>query len=350
MKKIAVLSRDLNVGGIQRSLCNFLKNIDLNKYEVDCYLYNKNNFYSFVIPDKINIIYLKPRLSIIKFISFNIVKLFSTCKLKNKEYDYVIDYDGYQTDTAIDTILSNSKVKACYIHSNVNIRYKEELKYRILHFFMKGKYLCYNKYIAVSKGVIKPFEVLNKISISDKVTVIPSFIDTKEIFNEAKEPCDLKVDVKRYNFVSVGRICNAKGYDLLMGYLKQLLEYRNDFHFYLIGDGPNRNKLESLIDSLNLSNYVTLLGHQTNPFKYMNLMDGLILTSRYEGQGMVLLEAKSLGLELFMTKNLEQYNHNLVGYEDIVKALKSAKKKVKTKDDLKEYNDEIKKEISSLLI
>ena len=60
-----------------------------------------------------------------------------------------------------------------------------------------------------------------------------------------------------------------------------------------------------------MNEFITLLGNQPNPFKYLKLMDGFVLTSRYEGQGMVLWEAKALGLEIFMSKNLEKYNDGL---------------------------------------
>ena len=53
---------------------------------------------------------------------------------------------------------------------------------------------------------------------------------------------------------------------------------------------------------------MTLLGNQPNPFPYMDRMDGFVLTSRYEGQGMVIWEAKALGLPLYLSKNLEAYN------------------------------------------
>ena len=73
------------------------------------------------------------------------------------------------------------------------------------------------------------------------------------------------------------------------------------------------------------------------------------LTSRYEGQGIVLWEARALGLELFMSKRLEQYNPALHGYEDIVSPLLEARKKEKQRDDLSAYNTEVMRCFDSLL-
>lgn len=79
-------------------------------------------------------------------------------------------------------------------------------------------------------------------------------------------------------------------------------------------------------------------------------MDGLILNSRYEGQGMVLMEAKVLGLSLYFPKHLEKYNKGLIGIDDMVDALAAAQKHPKQRlDMLTEYNNEIVKRLDALL-
>ena len=94
---------------------------------------------------------------------------------------------------------------------------------------------------------------------------------------------------------------------------------------------------------------VTLLGNQTNPFNYLKKMDGFVLTSRYEGQGLVIWEAKTLGLEIFITDNLEKYNPGISGYRDIVGALCSAQRREKVPDDLAKYNADIAASLKELL-
>lgn len=349
MKKIAFVVNNLKVGGIQRSLIGLLKNLDYNKYSVDCYLYNKNGEFIEQIPDNVNVIFLKNRAFISKFIPFNLAKILSRCKFKNEKYDYAVDFDGYQTDASLEVILSNSKCKIFWIHQNLLIKSKEEIKYKILHFFMKSKFKYYDKFVGVSKGVIEPFEILNNLDIKNKCIVIPNYIDTKKIFDGANEKTDFKVNKKVYNFVTVGRLHYAKGFDILLNNVYELQKIRKDFHLYIIGEGQERKKLEAIIINKNLKDYVTLMGNQPNPFKYMNLMDGFVLTSRYEGQGMVIQEALALGLEIFITKNLEQYNEGLVGYSNIVIAMEKAIKKKKIKNNLDKYNNEITKRINTLL-
>ena len=182
-----------------------------------------------------------------------------------------------------------------------------------------------------------------------KISSIQNFVDTELIFTQAEEESDFTVDDRVYNLCSVGRLCRQKGYDILLDDMAQVVKNRQDIHLYLIGDGPDRNDLEQQIDRLGLNEYVSFLGNQKNPFPYVKQMDGFALTSRYEGQGIVLWEAKSLGLELFMGKNLEKYNPGLTGTEDVVKALSQAKKKAKVYDDLSGYNNNIKEQLQNLL-
>jgi len=348
MKKIAIFSNDLSVGGIQKSLYNLLRNLDYKKYEVDVYLMQEKNFYQDKLPKKVNIYYLKKHSKVHKIIPFGINRLIYKYEGLNKKYDIAIDFDGYQHITAINVLKSNSDKKVMWIHNNWGEKIKYEKKFKTSMFFTKVKNKYFDEYVGVSEGVIKPFKELNNLK-NIKYTVIPNIIDTEEIFKKAEEKCDLKVDSTKYNFCTLGRVCIQKGFDILLGYIKELKEYRQDFHFYLIGDGEEMNNIKKLINDYKLEEYVTLLGLQKNPFKYMKLMDGFILTSRYEGQGMVLWEAKALGLEIFMTKKLEQYNENLKGYEDIVSALKKAKKKTKKYDVLSQYNKNIIKKICEII-
>lgn len=350
MRKIAIFSNDLSVGGIQKSLVNLLLNLDYSKYKVDLYLLKDNKFFENKLPQKVNIYYLKRYSKITTFIPFKILYLIYKYHGQKEKYDVAIDYDGYQPMTALNCLKCNATKKIMWIHSDWKKRYKFNKKFKILYFFTKSKNKKFDKYIGVSKGVIKPFVEINKLDNIDYM-IIPNLIDVKEITEKSKEQCDIKINPDIYNLCSVGSLVESKGYDKLLNYLKKVLEKRKDFHFYLIGDGPQYNILKNETKKLGIEKQVTFLGYQKNPYKYMALMDGFALTSKYEGQGMVLLEAKVLGLEIFMSKNLEKYNDYIKGYngDDIISALIKAKKKEKKFDKLEKYNKNILKKIEDLL-
>lgn len=348
MKKIAIFQNNLSVGGIQKSLINLLNQLDNTQYEIDLYLFENQTFFDVPIPEKVNVIIQKRSCILSKFAYFNVYKKFKKNIYKGKQYDVAIDFDSYQFDTAFGALSVNAKKRVIWIHNDVEIKIKDEVKYRILHHFFKGKYKYFDEFAAVSRGIVEPFRRVNKIG--DKVIhVIPNYIDTKEIIEKSKEKSDLMLDSKKYNIVSVGRICHQKGFDILVNNMKEIIDKRKDVHLYIIGDGPDRGKIEHLIEEKKLKEYITLLGNQKNPFKHIKDMDGFVLTSRYEGQGMVILEAMCLGLDIFITKNLEKYNENIDGYEDIVEPIVNAKRKNKTINELKEYNNNITKKIENLL-
>ena len=344
MKKIAFLINDFGHGGIQKSIVNILKVLDYKKYYIDVYYFGSDDFFKYMIPNSVHLIHLDAVSSIYKFIPFKIAcKLFSKKEQKiHKKYDIVIDFDSYQFASAYYAINIKSNKRIMWIHNDVVNECKYNFKYAILHFFMKGKYSYFDQFIGVSKGVIEPFKVKNKIK-NKSFIVIPNLIDTEEIFKKSKEKVDdIKIDKSKYNLISVGRLCHQKGYDIFLKDLKKIVKKRRDIHFYLLGDGEDKDKLIKLVDKNQLQDYVTFIGRRSNPFKYENLMDGFVLTSRYEGQGMVILEAKSLGLDIFISKNIEKYNgYNIKGRNNLIEDIIYVKKGIKVKDDLKDYNNSI---------
>lgn len=346
MKRIAFLINDFGHGGIQKSIVNILKILDYKKYYIDVYYFGTDDFFKSMIPNEVNLIHLEAVPSIYKFIPFKIAfNLFSKKSQKiDKEYDVVVDFDSYQFSCAYYAIKIKAKKRIMWIHNDVVNECKYNVKYSILHFFMKKKYNFFDQFVGVSNGVIEPFKSKNRIKNNKSFVVIPNLIDTKEIFKKSKEKVeDIKVDKNKYNLISVGRLCHQKGYDIFLKDLKKIIEIRSDIHFYLLGDGEKKEQLIKLVKKSNLQNYVTFIGRKTNPFKYENLMDGFVLTSRYEGQGMVILEAKALGLDIFISKNIEKYNgYNIKGRDNLIDSIVNAKKTDKTYDDLKEYNNNIK--------
>ncbi len=345
MKNIAIFQQDLKMGGIQKSLLNLLNRMD--SYKVDLYLFNKENFFEANIPSNVNIIYLKPFNKIYKLIPFEIIKKIKKINIK-KEYDIAIDFNGYSNECAIGALNTKSKKTVIWCHNDIIIKYKNEWKYRVLFNNFKSKYKFFDTIINVSEGAMHSFVDKTKIDCK-KVIYIPNYIDTKEIINKSLENIELELNGNKYNLIAVGRICKQKGFDILINYMEKIIEENKNINLYIIGDGPDKEKIQKNINKKNLQKYIFLLGGQTNPYKYMSKMDGFILTSRYEGQGIVALEALTLGLDIFVTKNLQKYLPEIEVTDNIIEAVVNAKKKEKSTDDLNKYNKEIDMKVSNLI-
>lgn len=347
MKKIAIFQYDLGMGGIQKSLCNLLQMIDYNKYQIDLYLFTKDHFFVDQIPQQVHVIYLKRYMKYCKVVPFSLLYRLTPSQV-NQTYDVAIDFNSYAMECAIQCLKCPSKKHVIWCHNDVYEKYQTEWKYRILWRMFHRKYHYFDQVVAVSMGAKRG--LLRKLTYpKSQVVVIPNLIDTTEIMKKKADPISFTVDPAYYNLVTVGRFCKQKGLDLLLATMREVVKQRTDIRLYLIGDGPERLKLEQLVNQYQLESYVIFLGKQANPYSYMTQMDGLVLTSRYEGQGMVLWEAKALGLELFFPKRLEQYNSELVGCENLVTALIAARRKPKVEDLLTDYNRQIIEQFSQLM-
>ncbi|MBB2997455.1 glycosyltransferase [Paeniglutamicibacter cryotolerans] len=104
-----------------------------------------------------------------------------------------------------------------------------------------------------------------------------------------------------FNFISVGRLSPEKNHARLIAAFAQVHREEPLSRLVIAGNGPLRGDLEAQIHCLGLGSSVKLVGHTKNPFKLMVHSDVFVLSSDYEGQPMVLLEALVLGLPVITT-------------------------------------------------
>lgn len=130
-----------------------------------------------------------------------------------------------------------------------------------------------------------------KIFISHhvKCAVIPNMIS----FPITEEPaCGNK------RMISVGRLHAQKGYDLLLYALKPVFEKHPDWSMDIYGEGEDRPMLEKLRHELNLAGNVRFRGFSTDIQNEYLHSSFYVMSSRFEGFPMVLLEAMACGLPI----------------------------------------------------
>ncbi|MGP8260220.1 MAG: glycosyltransferase family 4 protein [Acidobacteriaceae bacterium] len=99
----------------------------------------------------------------------------------------------------------------------------------------------------------------------------------------------------------VGRLAWEKGVDLFLEAAAEVLVEMPETRFKVVGEGPDREKLERLLDTLNIRESVTLLGRREDmPSVYASL-DVMVSSSRQEGLPMAILEGMASGLALVAT-------------------------------------------------
>jgi CDP-glycerol glycerophosphotransferase len=97
-------------------------------------------------------------------------------------------------------------------------------------------------------------------------------------------------------FVTVGRLSAEKNHARLLDAFYVVHRARPDVQLVVVGNGPLLGALREQAGVLGISDAVIFTGHQQNPHAIMAASDCFVLSSDYEGQPMVLLEALTLGL------------------------------------------------------
>ena len=155
--------------------------------------------------------------------------------------------------------------------------------------------------VAVSKGVADDLEnTTNIVRGSMKVIYNPAW--SSEMRRRAHEACEDQwiTDSKMPIVVTAGRLTEEKDYPTLIRAFNVLRQQR-ECRLVILGDGDERPLVEKLIAQYNLENDVRMMGHVSNPLKYMASANLFVLASAWEGFGNVLVEALGCGLPIVST-------------------------------------------------
>ena len=131
--------------------------------------------------------------------------------------------------------------------------------------------------------------------------VIYNYIDKEKVLRKAESGQDIKFDENVTNFVTVTRLVEQKAIDRLIKVHKRLIDGGYYHKIYVIGDGPEKEKLENLIKINNVNETFLLLGKKENPYPYIKNATYFCLLSNFEGYGMVIEEAKILNKPIIIT-------------------------------------------------
>lgn len=102
-------------------------------------------------------------------------------------------------------------------------------------------------------------------------------------------------------FVNVSRLMPAKDHENLIHAFKIVHDSYQNTQLICVGDGPEREKIQNLINNLQLNDSIFLLGSQTNVVQFYDMSDCFVLSSAWEGFGIVLAEAMACELPVIST-------------------------------------------------
>ena len=337
-KKIAIVTRKLVSGGIEKALINMINEIDA---DITLYLMGRGGEFEKFLPNniKINNIYgyeksFKEKVinKVKEFKLYEAIKtgfyltkainalkkdkyfeyeyfLSKTIQRYNEEYDLVISYHAPATFPirySVDFINANKRI--AWIHGDVS-KCRSKLKNYIKYYEKCDKIFC------ISKTVKDIFDS-EYPTLKSKTDVFYNLVNTKEILQMSNQ---FDVFTKKENetvILTVGRIEDEKGQLIIPDVIKQLLQDNLEFKWYCIGDGTLKKQLQDKIDKYKIGENLILLGEKENPYPYFKNCDIYVQTSKHEGYGLTLHEAKVFNKPIITTRNLgasEQIKNNYNG-------------------------------------
>ncbi len=295
--KIVYLIRTTHTGGgMNRILCNKANYLVDNGYDVTIITTcQKDRPKSFKFSNKIrfidlNINYLdasgKPLYTKLLALPFRAIKHKKRLSkvLKEEQFDIVISmFDGEVR--FLNSININSK-KIAELHLPKSFRLLKKQSSMLSIFLNKIA-------TKIDEKVVKTLDKLVILTDEDKVNW-PDTSNITRIYNFVDIP-DTVSTVTNKTAIAVGRFSAEKGFDMLVEAWAKIHKSHPDWQLDIYGGG-DKTELQQQIDQLGLGGVITL--NDPTPDIYSKILDSSIylMTSRYEGLPMVLLEANACGV------------------------------------------------------
>jgi glycosyltransferase involved in cell wall biosynthesis len=296
--KLAFFYRELDQGGIQRMLIDCANYFAVKGYDVSVILMKPSGAYHDLLDKDIKVIY---------FESIQQVKLYRSFSniLKREKFDVLYSATPALNIFTIATkLLSGTKTKMVISEHNNTLVFFKNMKFtlsKLTYLSIPLLYRFADAIVAVSEGLGKS---LHKIALipENKITVIHNPAYSPILESQLK----LEVDHEWFHnseiplLITVGRLTEAKNHKLLLDAMSLLVQSQ-PARLIIIGEGHLRQDLTDQIERLNLTEYVRLVGFKLNPVSWIHRSDLFVLSSDYEGFGIVLVEALAAGTTVVST-------------------------------------------------
>ncbi|AXT50904.1 glycosyltransferase family 4 protein [Aquimarina sp. BL5] len=283
--KVCIVVSSLGVGGAERSSAILSRMLVDSGYDVTIISILDDTVYDY----KGNLVNLESLTSAYRGLRKRWRKFIISRKvLSNNKFDYIIDATSrplWFKQWFINTFVYR-KIDTIFVVHN----------YKLSGYFpnnrVLGKCLYQNSYelVGVSKGSVIHFK--EEYSLEKGRCIYNAFDETHwDMLSKAK------ADVVEDSYIlSYGRILDeSKNYSFLIRTYAQSELSKKGIKLLIIGDGPDKTKIQNLVKSYGIQEYVVFKKFLENPFPYVKHALFTTLTSNYEGFPMVLIESLAMG-------------------------------------------------------
>ena len=221
-------------------------------------------------------------------------------RTNQKEYDVAIGYaQGIPTFYVVDKVKAKQKwgwVNVSYRPTGINYEFQERFYESLSHI------------VTVSNSA---FDVFSEIypQFKQKMLVIWDMLDANLIQKMAEIKKESQIDKSIPSLLTIARLNKTqKGYDIILEACKILRNRGLHFKWYAIGRGTYKEEMEHFIAENQLKETFIFLGTTSNPYPYIKDATIYVQTSRHEGYGLSIAEARILNTPVVTTEFDAVYN------------------------------------------
>lgn len=349
MKKVLFVIESLVCAGAEKSLVTLLNLIDYSKYSVDLQLFSYGGEFESMLPAEVNLLPSLPffdatgeslKSALTRRLSAHELRILwrrlrysaalRTGKYNNsqkavlfwhnthncfetveQEYDVAIAYaQGSPTFYVVDCVKAKKKfawVNSCYALNGWFQR------------FATKKYGAFDKIVCVSDANEAFFHKYFP-TLDQKTTIIRDINDGALIEKMSSMETSAAADMAGdgYKILTIGRLAVQKGYDIALEACKILKERGARFIWYVLGRGTLEEEIRAAIKEKGLEKHFILLGTRANPYPYIRQADVYVQTSRFEGFGLAIAEARMLNTPVVTTRFDAVYAQMIEGENGLV--------------------------------
>ena len=329
MKKVLFVLNNMNIGGTEKAFLNYVDTLPPEEYDVTLLLCEKSGGFLPYIPERVHVKVMDDYASMKREImdpplrvaanylrsghicrAFGIAALHLVAKMTDDRtlyhryvmgnrreedtYDVAIAYCGpfdFLTVYVLYAVRAAKKVQ--WIHFDVS-------KFHFNTKMCKKLYPQFDNICVVSDAARE--QLLKKIpEISDKTITVPNIVLPEQCRRLAEAGDGFQDGFEGTRIVTVGRLSEEKGQDIIPSIAAKLKENGLRFRWYLVGDGKLRPTIEAQCKKYGVDEEIVFLGVQANPYPYLKEADIYVQTSKHEGFCITLGEAKVFDLPIVST-------------------------------------------------
>ena len=293
MIKILFLIHDLGQGGAEKVLVNLVNNMDRSKFDISVTaLFGGGVNEPFLKPDiHFNSIFPKEFPG-----NSRLMKLLTPKQLHKlcvkEHYDIEVSYLEGPSARIISGCTDEKTRLVSWIHTQHKTEKNLAASFRSLE-EARHCYAQFDRTISVSQLVQNDFCALT--GQKEHCQILYNTVESERILDLSNLSAPGLDQNDHIRLIAVGSLKEVKGFDRLLRIINRLVRESYPIHLYILGIGPLQSSFEHYISANHLESHVTLLGYDSNPYRYVAKCDLFICSSHTEGFSTAATEALIVG-------------------------------------------------------